>query len=242
MGAYEGSYAIRNNEHIDTSEKYVLDCAGGGSCAGGHYKGVFDYMLTNGVASEATVPYVPVDGACPTGVATPYRAVAWGFVTDEKDRPSVNELKQALCRYGPLAVALQCTDAFKAYTGGVFNELTGPHVVAPINHAVTMVGWDDDKDAWLIKNSWGTNWGEDGYVWIKYNYNQIGYAAAWVKARNNYLKINPELIPLLVKFYPKRKVLDFLPIEPRKRQDPIRKPQDPRGKPEPRNRPEPRGR
>ena len=58
-----------------------------------------------------------------------------------------------------------------------------------LNHAVTLIGWDDSKSAWLIKNSWGTGWGdtcgfgtERGYMWISYTSDNIGYAAAWVQA------------------------------------------------------------
>lgn len=61
-----------------------------------------------------------------------------------------------------------------------------------INHGVTIIGWDDSKHAWLIKNSWGTLWGdtggygtERGYMWIDYNTNNIGIATAWVDARSN---------------------------------------------------------
>lgn len=57
-----------------------------------------------------------------------------------------------------------------------------------VNHGVTLIGWDDSKSAWLIKNSWGTTWGttggwgtERGYMWIDYNCDNIGYAAAWVQ-------------------------------------------------------------
>jgi cathepsin L len=49
-----------------------------------------------------------------------------------------------------------------------------------INHAVLLIGWDDEKQAWLIKNSWGEQWGEKGFAWIKYGSNNIGVFAAWV--------------------------------------------------------------
>jgi len=87
-------------------------------------------------------------------------------------------LKKALCEYGPLAVAVAATPVFKAYKSGVFNENSN----AGINHGVTLVGWDDSKEAWRIKNSWGTGWGEKGFMWIAYGCNQIGYAASWVQA------------------------------------------------------------
>ena len=49
-----------------------------------------------------------------------------------------------------------------------------------VNHAITIVGWDDSKKAYLVKNSWGKKWGQDGYVWVGYGYNNIGFGAAWV--------------------------------------------------------------
>ena len=72
-----------------------------------------------------------------------------------------------------------------AYTNGVFYELESrpTNDLFHGNHSVLIIGWDDDKGAWLIKNSWGTYWGEDGYMWIKYNSNDIGKKAAWVVAK-----------------------------------------------------------
>jgi len=70
----------------------------------------------------------------------------------------------------------------------VFNERNLGTPNAPVNHAVTLIGWDEDKHAWLIKNSWGQGWGEPagsgtqrGYMWISYDSNNIGYGAAWVE-------------------------------------------------------------
>jgi cathepsin L len=184
MSAFEASYAIHNNYWIDTSEQQVLNCAqsGGndaGTCGGGWYDPVFDWLLTNSVTTESIVPYVATDQAC-VPKSSYYRAVAWGFVTNKASVPSVAQIKAALCQHGPLAAAVRAgTYNFQHYTGGVFNESA-----SGIDHAITIVGWDDNKQAWLIKNSWGTGWGLNGYMWIKYGANNIGYAAAWVDARN----------------------------------------------------------
>lgn len=196
MGAYEGSYAKRNNMMIDTSEQHILNCAGAGSCAGGWWMPVFDFMMSTGTASESTHPFTGNDSAsCPTAHSTPYRVSAWGFVaSDYTTIPSVASTKAALCEHGPLATAVMVDAPFQAYTGGVFDE--SDKSFGWINHGVVIVGWDDSKNAWLIKNSWGTGWGETGgfgsekgYMWIAYNTNNVGIATAWVDAQYRFFKL-----------------------------------------------------
>jgi cathepsin L len=175
-GAFEGSYAILNGALINTAEQDTLDCSGAGSCGGGWW--AFQYLVDTGSANESDYPYLAVDGSCKS-VNRPYQAAAWGYVDSTVEIPSVDALKKALCEYGPLAIAVCVTSAFQAYTGGVFNEKS----TATVNHAITLVGWDDAKKAWRIKNSWGTGWGESGYMWIAYDSNSVGYGAAWVQAK-----------------------------------------------------------
>ncbi len=67
---------------------------------------------------------------------------------------------------------MSCPNSFKDYSGGVFKG----NLPTNIDHGVVICGWDDSKNAWLIKNSWGTTWGEDGYGWVDYNSYDIGYA------------------------------------------------------------------
>lgn len=174
--AFEGSYAILNKVIIDSSEQDTLDCNGKYDCNGGWW--AYQYLIDKGSAKEADYPYTAKKGTCKTGVDRPYKAVAWGYVDSTVEIPSVAALKKALCAYGPLGVAVAVTSAFQAYKTGVFNEKSD----AQINHAVTLVGWDDSKQAWRIKNSWGTAWGEAGYMWIAYSSNKIGYGASWVQA------------------------------------------------------------
>ncbi len=184
-GAWESSDRIKNKRSSDSSEQGSLDCNPHGySCGGGWW--VHQYLIDTGAATEASYPYTAVKAACRSGVSRPYRAVAWGYVTNSGSVPSVAKLKEYLCRYGPLAVAVRVTSAFQAYTDGVFNERAS----GSVNHGVTLIGWDDSKHAWLIKNSWGTGWGSTcgygssrGYMWIDYSSNKIGYAASWVQAK-----------------------------------------------------------
>lgn len=234
LGAFEGSYRLRNGKIIDTAEQDLLDCNPSGySCRGGWWS--FQYLIDSGVAKEPDYPYTATKGAC-QDVSRPYQAVEWGYVGSTLT-PTVSEIKDGLCEHGPLAVAVNVTGAFQAYGGGTFNACAAPwsasHAyiigdlvesgsnqmyqcttagtsgtiepnwsgstitdgsvvwtsVGRINHGVTLIGWDDARSAWLIKNSWGTGWGETGgagsergYMWIRYGCNNVGYAPAWVQA------------------------------------------------------------
>jgi C1A family cysteine protease len=137
-----------------------------------------------------------VDHAIPLGGATIYRAgdtsswtcskedsvkaLTWDFVSTEPQNISTeDELKRAIVVYGPIVATLNLDSCIRLYGGGVYNEeqfADGPY------HMILIAGWDDERGAWLIKNSYGEKWGEKGFGWIKYRSNNIGKWAAWVKA------------------------------------------------------------
>jgi cathepsin K len=199
MGAYEASFKRVNGVVADASEQYVVNCSGGGDCgpAGGLAYKVFDWMVDNtkNVATDATLPDAGTVGGCPGGTpASQYFATDWGVVDPSGDIlkiASVDDIKAAICKYGPIAASVFVTDAFQNYTNGVFNEFASNYASPSTNHAIVLVGWDDSKHAWLLKNSWGTDWGEDGYMWIDYNSNNVGRRAAWVIAKKAPTLIKP---------------------------------------------------
>jgi cathepsin L len=177
LGAWEGSHFILNKADVDAAEQHILSCSGAGTCNGGWW--AFEFARSPaGTATEASYPYTATDSACNAGVAKPHKVANWGYVHASGGKPTVAQLKAALCQHGPLAIAVNATPAFQAYTGNVFNE----NNQTTINHAITLVGWDNAKNAWLIKNSWGTAWGLGGYMWINYNSNRVGDGAAWTDA------------------------------------------------------------
>ena len=130
----------------------------------------------------------------------PYRVVSWSFVepSNPYSVPPTAAIKAALCMHGPLAVAVYADSYFQDYTGGVFNNTNS---TSGINHAVVIVGWDDAKQAWLVKNSWSSGWELGGYIWIRYDANNIGYAAAWVLPASVRYKFPPTVITLLRKYH-----------------------------------------
>jgi hypothetical protein len=162
-----------NVPEANISEEDLVRCSGAGSCAGGWW--AFEYLVNTGCSSENDYPYTASDGSCQQNLPRPYQASTWGYVGSA----SIAALKAALVEYGPLTVAVYVTPLFQAYIGGVFDESAS----GDVNHGVTLVGWDDGDGAWIIKNSWGVGWGENGYMRIKYGSNSIGYAAAWVKPK-----------------------------------------------------------
>jgi C1A family cysteine protease len=191
----EANYYIRNGKDTDASEQFILDCAKdkrgnkAGTCNGGWYTGVFDFLQVEDLVSEKKIPYKTKDAFCSpvfnVNKGTPFKVAAWGYVSRNRSIPSVTEMKKALCKYGPLAAAVKVTPAFQAYAGGVFNERATVSSSSDVNHAITIVGWSDSKKAYLIKNSWGSRWGENGYIWVEYSSNNIGYGAVWVVVEKN---------------------------------------------------------
>jgi cathepsin K len=197
MAAYESSYKILTKNMINTSEEYIVNCSGAGNWGGGWMQLVFDWMVDNqkNTENETALPYTGPPANCPSATpSTNYYAVDWGMVDPNigiAQIPSVEKMKEAICKYGAIATGLVVIESFKYYAGGYYFETasgTMPNGIY-VNHGVVIIGWDDSTGSWLIKNSWGTDWGstcdygtEKGYMWIKYNSSNIGAYSSWVRA------------------------------------------------------------
>jgi cathepsin L len=176
----EATYMIANERTLDLSEEHQVSTCNqtAGNCDGGWYHRAFEDYLASGTVDEPVMPYTATSSRCPNPSPLPRRILNWGFVGRDGQNPTLREIKTAIQEYGPVAVAVNVTPNFQAYTGGVFQQAT---TGSNLNHAVLIVGWNDQLGAWRIKNSWGTNWGESGYMWIDYNTANIGSWAAWVE-------------------------------------------------------------
>jgi C1A family cysteine protease len=107
------------------------------------------------------------------------KALTWDFVSATPHKiASIEEIKKAIILYGSVVSMLSFDNCYWLYGGGVFNEERFRNG----SHFVVIIGWDDEKQAWLIKNSYGEEWGEKGFGWIKYGSNNIGQWAAFIVA------------------------------------------------------------
>nr|XP_043629331.1 senescence-specific cysteine protease SAG39-like [Erigeron canadensis] len=165
IAATEGITQITSGKLISLSEQELVDCDTSGEdqgCGGGYMDGGFTFIVQNkGINTEAAYPYKAVDATC----NTKEEAIHAAKITGHEDVPvnSESALLKAVAMQ-PVSVAIDAGGVdFQLYSAGVFNGTCGTE----LDHGVTVVGYgtsDDGVKYWLVKNSWGTGWGEDGYI------------------------------------------------------------------------------
>jgi len=150
------SRTLMNGGNATYSEQQLVDCDKGGvdsGCNGGLMHTALKYVSTKGLMSDKDYAYKGRGGLCAYNASKTLTKA--GNITCQENL-SVDATKNLLATAGPLAIALDATD-FRRYTGNVLSCRTSRP-----NHAVLLVGYGADH--WIIKNSWGTNWGEKGFV------------------------------------------------------------------------------
>ncbi|KAB7503953.1 Cathepsin K [Armadillidium nasatum] len=178
-GALEGLNFKYTGNLISLSEQNLVDCVtSNAGCNGGWMDASFSYVTSNGgIDTEASYPYQAADGSCrynPNTIGATcngYTDIGYG---DE------NGLKEACGNNGPIAVAIDASrTGFSYYGGGIYYDNTcDPNY---LDHAVLVVGYGNEggSDYWLVKNSWGTGWGQAGYIQMARNAgNNCGIASA----------------------------------------------------------------
>jgi hypothetical protein len=160
----------------DMSEEYVLSCNPYGySCNGGN--NALAMLVGNpGSMAEWCFSYTAHKDACVDTCDTWWPLSGWGYLTSDTTIPTVGAIKATIQTYGAVTAYVYADRTFQAYTGGVYNNTRNYRYT---NHQIQLVGWDDAKGAWLLKNSWGTGWGIGGYMWITYSSCRVGEGAAW---------------------------------------------------------------
>jgi len=129
----------------------------------------FQYIKDNGgIDTEASYPYEAVDGQCRFNDQD-IGATDAGYAKIKSG--DEDALMQAVATIGPIAVAIDASQrSFQTYSDGVYYDAG---CTQKINHGVLVVGYgtEDGQDYWLVKNSWGISWGENGYVKMARNHN-----------------------------------------------------------------------
>ena len=166
-GALEGANFIATGELVSFSEQQLVDCAtsdkgfGNYGCGGGFQYDAFYYWETYNAETETNYPYKGVDQTCAfdasqtTGVATK------GYEFIQTD--SVEQMKAGIAQR-PISVSLEADQAvFQQYQSGIFDSSKCGDT---LDHATLLVGYGYENDVgyWIMKNSWGTGWGEEGYM------------------------------------------------------------------------------
>ncbi|XP_045579318.1 procathepsin L isoform X3 [Salmo salar] len=183
-GSLEGQHYRKTNKLVSLSEQQLVDCSGkfgNMGCMGGLMDQAFEYIKSlapGGLDTEDSYAYHAEDKKChykPDSLG----ATCTGYV----DMTSGDEsaLQQAVATVGPVSVAIDAAhSSFQLYKSGVYDE---PDCSSDqLDHGVLAVGYgtsDDGQDYWLVKNSWGLDWGDKGYIMMSRNkHNQCGIATA----------------------------------------------------------------
>ena len=163
IGNIESMYAIKTGSIVQFSEQQLVDCDKvDQGCNGGLMEDAFKYLETTGIMAEASYPYAGKGSTCKfdqTKVQAKVTGYKYASSQDE------NQIKQFLYENGPLAIAINATP-LQFYLFGVFNPwfewICNPK---ELNHGVLLVGYgvSGNTQYWIVKNSWGSGWGEKGF-------------------------------------------------------------------------------
>lgn len=178
-GVVEQVQKKQNGTFVPLSEQHLVSCnTSGYSCAGGWqgfpwYYNRADKSGQIGTVYSSDFPYYAADVACVSRTHHD-RLTSWAQISSGQS--STATIKQAIYDYGPVWVAVCSDSSFSYYTGGVYY---GSNCTSA-NHAVVLTGWDDSTGTFLLRNSWGSGWGESGYMRIRYGVNALGIATSYV--------------------------------------------------------------
>jgi len=169
-GSTEGCHYLTTKKLVSLSEQNLMDCStsqGNQGCDGGLMTQAMDYIIANkGVDTEKSYPYTAEDGTChfaSANVGATLKSYTNVNTGDENDL-------QAKVYLGPTSVAIDASQSsFQFYSSGVYSDPSCS--TSQLDHGVLAVGWgvSSGSDYWVVKNSWGTDWGLKGFIWMARN-------------------------------------------------------------------------
>ena len=205
VGPLEANIKIKDDTTTDLSEQFLISCnvetPEPWSCAGGLFAHDYHWNKVTasgeaGAVAESEKPYSASNESC-CSMLTPcpfnhsWKLTSWSCVAGDATPPdccrcngqivSTCDIKRAIMRYGPVSAAVCVGPYFLNYTGGVFE--TDEFCPDGPNHAIVLTGWDDtqgNNGVWFLRNSWGSDWGESGYMRIGYGISAVGSCANYI--------------------------------------------------------------
>jgi cathepsin L len=171
-GSTEGCHKLSGNPLVSLSEQNLMDCSfsyGNNGCNGGLMTQAMKYIIANnGVDTEESYPYTAQDGSCHYNAANKGATLTSFQNVQQGDEQGLVQAGT----HGPVSVAIDAShSSFQFYHDGVYYEPACSST--RLDHGVLMAGWgvDNGQDYYLVKNSWGAQWGQQGYIWMSRNRN-----------------------------------------------------------------------
>ena len=165
-GSLEGAWFLAGHSLVSLSEQQLVDCSrayGNAGCNGGLEDDAFKYVIANkGITSEANYPYTAKDGTCNKTKASQISATISKYVVVAANNPTA---MQTAVAQQPISIGVQANQAaWQSYKSGTITGSCGTN----LDHSVLIVGYDTTASPqfWIVKNSWGTSWGMQGYLQI----------------------------------------------------------------------------
>ena len=195
----------KKEDNLVFSPQFLVDCdTGANACSGANTINVIPWIYKNGIPTDSCYPYESGEtkkrGKCHTGTCTDELGLSttWNkfYFEDYKtfSKKSYSVIQEEIFNNGPVYFSMNVYSDLKTYEGGIYVKAKGAKKSG--GHAVKCVGWGEDKEAveagkpykeshyWLIANSWGPRWGEQGYFKIRFD-QDIAYKAGTLTHKVN---------------------------------------------------------
>ena len=172
VGAVEAQINIANDNpdlDCDLSEQHLVSaCSSSGDCSGGWHTSALRYIMRTGIPSEDCFPYLAQNSACAPCDDWQNASLRYYISNYQRVGATTADYKYAIWSRGPIVAIMRTPDDWFYYLGGVYAPVMDTNLLGSPNHCIVVVGWNDTEGCWIVKNSWGTGWGEDGYGRVEY--------------------------------------------------------------------------
>ncbi|XP_072835989.2 digestive cysteine proteinase 2 [Pogona vitticeps] len=180
-GTLEGALFLKTGVLTSLSQQALVDCSwgfGNHACDGGQESHAYEWIMKHGgiPSTESYGPYLGQNGYCHYNQSELMAALS-GYINVPSE--NITALKAALYKHGPVTVNIDASHkSFAFYSSGIYYEPNCGNKTMELDHAVLVVGYGElqGENYWLIKNSWSTYWGNDGYILMSMKENNCGVA------------------------------------------------------------------